>query len=79
MTLQEAINATEQASAAFANSVQTTNNDGQAADTIKAKLVIAMETVNADQQAQAAAAQAFNDSLDALIATATASKITVTA
>lgn len=73
--LADAITAVEQAQSAYNSAVTQTTNDQAAADAIQAKLDAAKAQVTTDQTAQSGAATAYNTSLDALIAAATASKI----
>ena len=75
MNLSDAITAVEQAQNSFQTASTQTSNDQAAAAAIQAKLDAANAQVSTDQAAQADAAQAFNASLDNLIAAAQAAKI----
>jgi hypothetical protein len=75
MNLSDAITAVETASSAYSAAATTTTNDQATADAVQAKLDAAKAQVGTDQVAQADAGSAFNASLDALIAAATAAKI----
>ncbi len=75
MSLLDAINAAETAQQGYTNAATQTANDQAAVVAAQAKLDAANATITSDQSAQASAASAFNDSLDALIAAATAAKI----
>lgn len=79
MQLADAITAVETAATAYNVAASTTSNDQAAAQAIQAKLDAANAQVKADQTAQDSAAQAFNESLDTLIAAATAAKIPASA
>jgi len=75
ITLSDAITAAEQSQQVFQNSATQTASDQAAVAGIQSKLDAANATVDTDLQAQDTAAKAFNDSLETLIAAATAAKI----
>jgi len=75
MTLSDAITEVEGAQSSYNNAVAQTQNDTSTVAAIQAKLDAANATTAADQTAQNAATAAFNQSLDDLIAAATAAKI----
>jgi hypothetical protein len=77
MTLSDAITAVEGAQSSYNNAIAQTRNDTSAVAAFRAKLDAASATVASDQTAQDAAAAAFNQSLDDMIAAATAAKIPV--
>lgn len=75
MTLSDAITAVENAGTAYGSAASQTVNDQGTVASIQAKLDTAKATVASDQQAQAAAATAYNAALDSLIEAATSAKI----
>jgi hypothetical protein len=77
MILNDAITAVEGAQSSYNNAISQTQSDTSAVAAIQAKLDAAATTVATDESAQGAAASTFNQSLDDMIAAATAAKIPV--
>jgi hypothetical protein len=74
-TLSDAITAVEQASTAYSSAAATVTNDVAAAAAISTKLDAANAQTATDTTTQGTAKDAFNASLDALVAAATAAKL----
>lgn len=73
--LSDAITAVETAQTNYSNAANLTTSDVAAVAGIQAKLDAANNTVETDRASQATAAKALNDSLDVLMAAATAAKV----